>query len=248
MDMNLRNDGRKSGELRPVNFQRHFIKNSAGSVLVSCGDTKVIVTANFENKVPPFLNKETDGWLTAEYSMLPGSCNTRVKRDKANNSGRTQEISRLIGRALRAMVDMKSFPGYTINVDADVIQADGGTRTASITGAYIAVYDCLMKMKRETNLFPNKLPILNQVAAVSVGLRNNQILLDLNYEEDSTAQADANFVFTSAFEVVEIQGTAEQNPFKTEQFLQMMNFAQEGIRTLCELQNLSLELHLTATK
>lgn len=243
--MVLRNDGRKACELRAVSLERNFIKTSAGSVLVSCGDTKVIVTANYEDKVPPFLNKETDGWLTAEYSMLPGSCNSRVKRDKATNSGRSQEISRLIGRALRAMVDMKSFPGFTIHVDADVIQADGGTRTASITGAYVAVYDCLMKMKQDRGLFSDKLPILNQVAAVSVGVRDQQILLDLNYEEDSTAQADANFVFTNAFEVVEIQGTAEQSPFRTEQFLQMLNFAQEGIRTLCEIQNRSLELHLT---
>ena len=238
--MNLRYDGRKQAELRPYKFERNFIKNSDGSVLVSCGDTRVIVTANFEEKVPPFLNKEEDAWLTAEYSMLPGSCNSRVKRDKATNSGRSQEISRLIGRALRAMIDLKKFPGFTIHVDADVIQADGGTRTASITGAYLAVYDCLLKMKAEKGLFKKELPIINQIAAVSVGIKDKQVLLDLNYEEDSKAQADANFVLTRDLEIVEIQGTAEQNPFKAEQFLQMLNFAQEGIKSLCQAQDEAL--------
>ena len=244
--MSLRSDGRKQAEMRNYSFQRDYIKNSAGSVLVSCGDTKVIVTANYEAKVPPFLDKETDGWLTAEYSMLPGSCLSRVRRDKATNSGRSQEISRLIGRALRAMIDMKKFPGYTIHVDADVIQADGGTRTTSITGAYVAVYDCLMKMKRKEGLFKNELPILNQVAAVSVGIKDKQVLLDLNYDEDSTAQADANFVLTSDSEIVEIQGTAEASPFKSEQFFQMLSFAQEGVRALCQQQNEALELHLAS--
>ncbi|MCH2228131.1 MAG: ribonuclease PH [Candidatus Caenarcaniphilales bacterium] len=244
--MNLRFDGRKQAELRPYKFDRHFIKNSDGSVLVRCGDTKVIVTANFEERVPPFLDKEKNGWLTAEYSMLPGSCLSRVKRDRATNSGRSQEISRLIGRALRAMLDLSKFPGFTIHVDADVIQADGGTRTASITGAYVAVYDCLQKMKKETNLFQDSLPIQNQIAAVSVGIKDQQILLDLNYEEDSIAQADANFVLTSDLEVVEIQGTAEQSPFKSEQFLQMLTFAQEGVKSLCESQNQALELHLVS--
>ena len=244
--MNLRIDGRKAADLRPYNFERNYIKNSAGSVLVSCGDTKVIVTANFDERVPPFLDKEKDGWLTAEYSMLPGSCLGRIKRDKATNSGRSQEISRLIGRALRAMIDLKKFPGFTIHVDADVIQADGGTRTTAITGAYVAIYDCLLKMKKETHLFKEGLPILNQIAAVSVGIRDQQILLDLNYEEDSTAQADANFVLTSDLKVVEIQGTAEQSPFQSEQFLQMLAFAQEGVRSLCGFQNQALELHLAS--
>ena len=232
-------DGRAVDQIRPYNFETNFIKTSEGSVLVSCGDTKVIVTAKPELKVPKFLKDTGKGWLTSEYALLPGSCPDRVKREK---NGRAIEIQRLIGRSLRAMVDMDKLGEVTITIDCDVIQADGGTRTASITGAYVAVYDCLKHLQEKEGLFKNGLPILNQVAAVSCGIVNGVPLLDLNYPEDSTAEADANFVLTADGKIIEIQGTAEKDPFSTEHFQTMMGLAQKGVADLCALQNAALKI------
>jgi ribonuclease PH len=240
----MRLDKRTNNQFRPYSFERNFLKTAEGSVLVSCGDTKVLVTAKVSDKVPPFLDKEKNGWLTAEYAMLPGSCKERARREnKSGPSGRSSEIQRLIGRALRAMVDLDKFPGYTIHVDADVLQADGGTRTASISAAYVAVYDCLRYMKKEFGLFEDGLPLKNQIAAISVGIRNGEVLLDLNYEEDSSCDTDANFVMTSDLKIIEVQGTAEGEPFKTEDLMQMLDFAKVGIQNLCDLQNEALGLN-----
>jgi ribonuclease PH len=234
----MRKDGRRSNELRELSFERNFIKTAEGSVLVSMGQTKVIVTAKVEKKVPEWMKGKGHGWITAEYSMLPGSCLQRVKREK-NQSGRSSEIQRLIGRALRAMVDLKKLPELTIQIDCDVIQADGGTRTASINGAYIAVYDCLRYLQEKEGCFKEKLPILNQVAAISAGIYDG-VILDLNYEEDSNAEADANFVLNSSGNIIEIQGTAEKGTFSEEDFLKMFNFAKLGIAQILEVQRKSL--------
>lgn len=269
-----RSENRAIDQLRAYNFERNFIKTSEGSVLVSCGDTKVIVTAKVETNLPPFLRDadELQGWVTAEYSMLPGSGQDRIKRERNKYNARSLEIQRLIGRSLRAMIDLKKLPGITINIDADVIQADGGTRTASITGAYVAVYDALrylqnntIKMRAPKNLtllendsnteivaregkelelklFTKELPIVNQIAAISVGIKDGQTLLDLDYPEDSTAQADGNFILTSNGDIVEIQTTAEDGVIKQANFDSMLGFAQKGVKELCELQNKALGL------
>ena len=246
-----RNDGRKVDQLRPYTFETGFIKTAEGSVLVSCGETRVIVTAKVDPSVPPFLrdavkNPETSqGWITAEYSMLPGSTQERCRRERNKVNARSSEIQRLIGRSLRAMVDLKKLPPISINIDCDVIQADGGTRTASITGAYVAVYKCLEHLRdngvkiRDELVMPFKdgLPIVNQVAAISVGVRNDQALLDLNYEEDSSAQADGNFRLTSNGDIIEIQTTAEDGVISQDQFNEMLELAKKGIKDLCKLQN-----------
>ena len=254
-----RHDGRAQDELREIKIERNYLKTAEGSVLVSFGDTKVIVTAKPDYKVPPWLKNSGQGWVTAEYSMLPGSSIDRIKRDrKSGPSGRSAEIQRLIGRSLRAMVDLKQLPEICIQLDCDVIQADGGTRTASITGAYVALYDCLRYLEDNAkqliaeekinpekvqgqNLFPNGLPISNQVAAVSVGIVNGKPVLDLDYPEDSSAQADANFVLTAEGKIIEIQGTAEDGPFQQDEFLEMLSLAQKGIGELCSLQSSSLK-------
>ncbi len=241
---------RRNNELRPYQFERGFIKTSEGSVLVSCGDTRVIVTAKVSNDVPPFLREKQQGWLTAEYSMLPGSGQDRISRERNKANSRSLEIQRLIGRSLRAMVDLKKLPPITINIDADVIQADGGTRTASISGAYIAVYDCLLHLQQNGILikdqlikpFQDGLPILNQIAAVSVGIKNSEVLLDLDYAEDSTAEADSNFIMTRNGDLIEIQATAEDGVFSVEDFSLMLKTAQFGIQKICELQDLALGL------
>lgn len=246
-----REDGRRNNQIRNYSFERNFIKTAEGSVLVSCGDTRVIVTAKVEATVPPHLRDANppQGWVTAEYSMLPGSSHSRVSRERTKANARSLEIQRLIGRTLRAMIDLKKMPPITINIDADVIQADGGTRTASITGAYIAVYDCLrhlqmngIKIKDQfIKPFQDGLPIINQVAAISVGIKDGIPLLDLNYIEDSSAEADANFILTSKGDIIEIQATAEDGVVTKEQFEQMFLLAQEGVAELCKLQGLSLE-------
>lgn len=264
-------DGRTVDQIRPYSFERNFIKTSEGSCLVSCGDTKVIVTAKMEASVPGWLcHDEKQGWVTAEYSMLPGSGHDRIRRERNKYNARSLEIQRLIGRSLRAMVDMKKLPWITINIDADVIQADGGTRTASITGAYVAVYDCLRNIqengvtiraprdmeilendddieilemidkKVKIKPFKNGLPILNQVAAISVGIKDDQALLDLNYPEDSTAQADGNFILTSDGNIIEVQSTAEDGVISPKQFQDMFDLAQKGVKELCELQTKAL--------
>ena len=250
-----RKNNRKTNELRPYNFEIGFIKTAEGSVLVSCGETKVIVTAKIDPSVPPFLRElikdpeNSQGWITAEYSMLPGSTQERCKRERNKVNARSSEIQRLIGRSLRAMVDLKKLPPISINIDCDVIQADGGTRTASITGAYIAVYKCLeylqkhgVKIKDELIMpFQDGLPIINQVAAISVGIKGNEALLDLDYGEDSTAKADGNFILTNKGDIIEIQTTAEDGVISEEQFNQMLKLAKTGINKLCELQNKALQ-------
>ncbi len=254
-------DGRKANELRPYKFERNFIKTAEGSCLVSCGDTRVIVTAKVDPNLPPHLRDAANqGWITAEYSMLPGSSHDRISRERNKANSRSLEIQRLIGRSLRAMIDMKAMPPITINIDADVIQADGGTRTASITGAYVAVYDCLRYLQengikvraprgsREADAngmvhlqcFKTGLPIINQIAAISVGIKDGIPLLDLNYPEDSTAQADGNFILTSNGDIIEIQSTAEDGVISSSQFQAMLELGQQGVKQLCELQNLAL--------
>lgn len=258
-------DGRAADEIRPYSFQRDFIKTAEGSVLATCGDTKVIVTAKAVKGVPPWLRNEnkaqgkTQGWLTSEYAMLPGSSKDRIRRERKGSSGRSAEIQRLIGRSLRAMIDLNKLPELTIHIDCDVIQADGGTRTTSISAAYVAVYDALRYIQNnpaefidppegETELaadfeiFPNGLPISNQLAAISIGICDGHAITDLNYPEDSSAQADSNFVLTADGQIVEIQGTAEDGPFSPEQFNSMFNLAQKAIKEICELQNQALEI------
>jgi ribonuclease PH len=248
-------DGRSPDQLRPYCFERNFIKTAEGSVLVSCGDTKVIVTAKIDPSLPPHLRNlpQKQGWITAEYAMLPGSSHDRVGRERNKAHSRSLEIQRLIGRSLRAMVDLEKMPPVSINIDADVIQADGGTRTASITGAYVAVYDCLRHMQLNgvqlkdefIKPFADGLPIVNQVAAISVGIVDGLPLLDLNYHEDSQAEADANFILTSSGKIIEIQASAEESSFDEAAFHQMFILAKKAIKELTGLQNQSLGVAIT---
>ncbi|MBT1074523.1 ribonuclease PH [Geobacter grbiciae] len=233
----MRSDGREAGSLRGINITRHYIKHAEGAVLVEFGDTKVICTASVEESVPPFLRGKGTGWVTAEYSMLPRSTHTRSSREAARGKigGRTHEIQRLIGRSLRAVTDLTLLGERSVLIDCDVIQADGGTRTASITGAYVALVDALHLLV-ERGVLPS-LPIKEAVAAVSVGIVDGNILLDLNYVEDSAAEVDMNFVMTSSDRFVEVQGTAESEPFTVEQMDGMRVAAVEGIRKLFSIQN-----------
>lgn len=243
-------DGRAVNELRSYKFERGFIKTAEGSCLVSCGDTRVIVTAKIDTSLPPHLRdaRPTQGWLTAEYSMLPGSTQDRISRERNKANSRSLEIQRLIGRSLRAMVDLKSMPPITIQVDADVIQADGGTRTASITGAYVAVYDALRHLQehgvtikdKHYQCFQTSLPIIRQVAAISAGIKDGQAILDLNYEEDSSAEADGNFILSADGDIIEIQATAENGVIDPKQFQAMLELAQNGVAELCQLQKACL--------
>ena len=233
----MRVDGRLVDELRLVNITKDFIKYPEGSVLFEIGNTKVICNASIDDAVPPFLLNENKGWLTAEYSMLPRSTHTRSQREsiKGSLSGRTQEISRLIGRALRASLNLNKMPGKTIIVDCDVIQADGGTRVASITGGYIAVSLAIKKLL-ENNLIAED-PRLDYVAAISVGIIEKDVTLDLNYEEDYKANVDLNLVVaTGSGKIIEIQGTAEREPFDNICLQNMINFGLRGIKSLVELQ------------
>jgi len=236
----MRNDGRKSGELRKVTITRNFIKHAEGSVLVEFGDTKVICNASVEESVPPFLRGRGTGWVTAEYSMLPRSTHTRSSREAAKGKigGRTHEIQRLIGRSLRAVVDLNLLGERSIHIDCDVIQADGGTRTASITGAYIALVDAVSWLVEKKAISVN--PLREAVAAVSVGIVAEEVLLDLDYSEDSTAEVDMNFVVTSSGRFVEVQGTAEAEPFTLEQMDAMRTVALDGISQLLKLQQEAL--------
>lgn len=235
-----RNDGRCSGDLRPITITRNFIKHAEGSVLIEFGDTRVICTASVEESVPPFLRGKGTGWVTAEYSMLPRATHTRSAREasKGKQSGRTLEIQRLIGRSLRAVVDLDRLGERSIHIDCDVIQADGGTRTASITGAYVALIDALTTLKNRGQI--SLIPVRESVAAVSVGIVGGQVLLDLNYPEDSTAEVDMNFVMTSSDRFVEVQGTAEAEPFTIEQMDAMRSVAMTGIRRLFAIQQEAL--------
>ncbi len=238
----VRADGRKHNELRKVNVKKGFMKNAFGSCLIEMGNTKVICTASVEEKVPQFLKNEGKGWLTAEYGMLPASCSERITREssKGRPSGRTQEIQRLIGRSLRSVVDMKKLGERTIWIDADVIQGDGGTRTASITGGFIALSEAIEKLMRGGILTEN--PIQDYIAAVSVGIINGKPSLDLCYAEDSKAEVDMNFVMTGSGKFVEIQGTAEGTPFSQKEMDHLIKLAKKGIGDLIAVQKKYVKL------
>lgn len=224
----MRNNGRKNNELRQIKFTKDFTKNALGSVLVEFGDTKVITTASVDFSKPKWMDKDTSaGWVTAEYSLLPSSTNTRCKRERTSVSGRTQEIQRLIGRSLRACVDMSKMPDVTIIVDCDVIQADGGTRTASICGGFLALKTAIDKLIADGKLQEN--PIIEPIAAISAGIVNGEVILDLNYEEDSSAQVDANVVLTKSGKIIEFQTTAEGEPFDKKQLDEIFEKAKKGI-------------------
>lgn len=228
----MRIDNRENNQLRPISFVRNFTKHAEGAVLVSYGDTKVLCTASIETQVPRWLKGTGKGWITAEYGMLPRATHERTQREaaKGKQSGRTQEIQRLIGRSLRAMVDLEKLGENTIHIDCDVLQADGGTRTASITGAAVALVDALEKLQAAKKLKAD--PLVGLVAAVSVGIKNGEVLLDLNYSEDSSCDTDFNVVMTQKGEFIEIQGTAEEKPFTRAQVDEMLAIAEEGIKQL----------------
>lgn len=236
-----RPSGRAANQLRPVTITRNFTRHAEGSVLVCFGDTKVICTASVSESVPGFLKGKGQGWITAEYGMLPRSTGSRMKREAAEGKqgGRTVEIQRLIGRSLRAAVDLELLGERSITIDCDVIQADGGTRTASITGAWVALQDAISGLMRQGKLAHN--PMLCQVAAVSVGIYEGEVVLDLDYPEDSTAETDMNVVMTSAGGFVEVQGTAEGKPFNAAELQSLLACAEAGIRELFGLQADSLE-------
>jgi ribonuclease PH len=237
--MSARSDGRTPGDLRPVRVTRDYLRHPEGSVLVEFGDTKVVCTASIEDKVPPFLKGQGKGWVTAEYGMLPRSTNTRMNRERNGPSGRSQEIQRLVGRSLRAVVEMAKLGERTVWVDCDVIQADGGTRTAAITGSFIAVADAIGTLVKAGTL-PGS-PVRDCVAAISVGIVSGTPVLDLNYVEDSSAEVDMNVVMTGAGAFVEVQGTAEQTPFGRDRLMAMLALAESGIGRLIALQRRVLE-------
>lgn len=225
---------RKNNELREIKFTKDFTKNALGSVLVEFGDTRVITTASVEQGKPKWMDKEDSrGWLTAEYSLLPSSTNTRCQRERTKISGRTQEIQRLIGRSLRACVDLEKMSDLTITIDADVIQADGGTRTASICGGYLALKIAIEKLLAQGVLKEN--PIIEPVAAISAGIIDGEVMLDLCYEEDSHAQVDSNVVLTKSGKIIEFQTTAEGEPYEYSQMLEIFNVAKNGIDKIVEM-------------
>lgn len=234
-----RSFGRAADEARPVRITRDYIRNTAGSCLIECGNTKVICTASVEDRVKPWRSGSGLGWLTAEYAMLPASTQTRTPRETHGQKGRSQEIQRLIGRSLRNVLDMKALGEMMITIDCDVIQADGGTRTASITGAWVALHDALVSLKKAGRI--KTLPISDQIAAISVGLVDGEILLDLDYSEDSNAQVDMNVVMDSHGRFIEIQGTGEKKPFSREQLDQMLAYASKGIEALLAEQTRAIE-------
>lgn len=233
----MRPSGRKTDQMRQVSFERTVSKHAEGSCLVKFGDTHVLCTASLEEKTPPWLRNSGKGWVTAEYGMLPRATGERMKREAASGkqSGRTQEIQRLIGRSLRAVVDLQALGERQISLDCDVIQADGGTRTASITGAWIALHDCLKWMEAR-NMVKVERVLKDHVAAISCGIFADQAVIDLDYLEDSAAETDANFVMTGAGGIVEIQGTAEGKPFSEAEFASLMGLAKSGISDLVSLQ------------
>ena len=232
----MRNDGRSAKVLRPITITRNFTKHAEGSVLIEFGDTKVLCTASVEESVPPFLRGKGTGWVTAEYAMLPRATHTRSSREaaKGKQTGRTLEIQRLIGRSLRAVTDLKMLGERSVYIDCDVLQADGGTRTASITGAYVALVDALTTLKTKGLLA--EIPLKEAVAAVSVGIVGGEALLDLNYIEDSSAEVDMNFVITSSGRFVEVQGTAEAEPFTSAEMDAMRDLALAGVQQLFAFQ------------
>jgi ribonuclease PH len=238
----MRPDNRKPNELRQVFLGPGYAKFAEGSCFVKFGDTHVICTATVEEKVPPFLRNTGTGWITAEYGMLPRCSPERIEREasKGKQTGRTQEIQRLIGRALRSVVDLKALGERQIRIDCDVLQADGGTRTASITGGYVAMHQALERLVQRKKIAA--LPLTDQIAAVSCGVVNSNAVLDLNYVEDSNAQVDANFVMTGQGLLVEVQAAAEKNPFSEKEFAAMLDLAKEGIGTLVNLQRQVLKI------
>ena len=230
----MRIDGRKNNELREIKFTHGFTKHALGSVLTEFGDTRVIVTASVDLKKPKWMDENDNrGWVTAEYSLLPASTNTRCKREREKISGRTQEIQRLIGRSLRACVDLEKMPGMTITIDADVIQADGGTRTASICGGFLALKDAVDKLLASGDLKEN--PIIEPIGAISIGIVDGEIKLDLCYEEDSHAQVDSNVILTKSGKIVDFQSTSEGEPYEFERMIELFNTAKDGINRIIEM-------------
>ncbi len=238
----MRPSGRNPDQLRKIILEPGFAKHAEGSCLARFGDTHVLCTASLETRVPPWIRDSGQGWITAEYGMLPRSTHSRMGREAARGkqSGRTQEIQRLIGRALRAVTDLKTMGEMQIRIDCDVIQADGGTRTASITGAYIALYQTFEGAKKQGLI--KEIPLIDQMAAISCGVFEGTPVLDLDYDEDSNAETDANFVLTAKGGIVEVQGTAEADPFSKEDFLQMLKLAEKGCNELYDHQRQALGL------
>jgi len=235
--MNIRPSGREVNELRAINITKNYTKYAEGSVLIEYGDTKVLCNASVVAGVPKFLKGQNQGWVTAEYSMLPRSTHERIQRDQAKSpSGRVMEIQRLIARSLRSAVNLKTLPEYTITVDCDVLQADGGTRTASITGGCIALYDAINYMQTKGLIANVKNSFKELVASVSVGIYKNNIILDLDYAEDSRAETDLNVIMNSSGKFIEIQGTAEIQAFSMVELMQMLELAKQGINTLVAKQ------------
>lgn len=239
----MRIDGRTNDQLRKVEITRNYIETAEGSVLIEVGKTKVICTASVEERVPIFLRNTGQGWITAEYSMLPRATHTRTIRESSRGkvSGRTMEIQRLIGRALRSVVHLKDLGERTIWLDCDVIQADGGTRTAAVTGAYVAMVDALAYLVK--NKMIPRMPVLDYLAATSVGIIDDVPCLDLCYEEDSNAQVDMNILMTGSEKFVELQGAGEESPFSYEQLIMLLDLAQKGIKELIQIQQAALHEH-----
>jgi ribonuclease PH len=237
-----REGNRQYHELRNINIDVGYNKYAEGSCLIRFGNTHVLCTASVDTNLPPFLRNSNQGWVTAEYSMLPRSTHTRLQREAAKGKidGRTHEIQRLIGRSLRAGVNLSELGPRQIFIDCDVLQADGGTRTAAITGGFIALCEALKKLYKRNKI--KKIPIISQVAAVSCGIRGKDILLDIDYQEDSSICTDANFVFNDSYNLIEIQGSAEKNPFTTEQLNAMLDLAKDGVKQLFLLQKQALNL------
>lgn len=230
----MRNDGRENNQLRNIKFTHNFTKHALGSVLVEFGDTKVICTASVDLKKPKWMADDDErGWVTAEYSLLPSATNTRCRREREKVSGRTHEIQRLIGRSLRACVDLSKMPKMTITIDADVIQADGGTRTASICGGYLALKDAVEKLLANGDL--EECPIIEPIAAISIGIVDGEIKLDLNYLEDSNAQVDSNVILTKSGKIVDFQTTAEGEAYDYDKMLELFAVAKTGINKIIDL-------------
>ncbi|HCK03449.1 MAG TPA: ribonuclease PH [Methylophilaceae bacterium] len=233
----MRSYQRQNNDLRPIEFLRNYTKHAEGSVLIKCGDTHVLCSASIEESVPSFLKGKGQGWVTAEYGMLPRSTSSRMPREaaKGKQSGRTQEIQRLIGRSLRAIIDLKKLGERTIHIDCDVIQADGGTRTASISGAYVALYDAIQTLIKSKKIMSS--PLIDSIAAISVGIKGGEVLLDLDYVEDSSCDTDMNIVMTGEGKFVEIQGTAEGVAFSRKEMDSLIDIAALGIQDITQKQN-----------
>lgn len=236
----MRVDGRNPDQLRPIKVQKAYLRNAAGSVLIEAGNTRLICAASISDKVPDWLKGKGKGWVTAEYAMLPASTSDRRDGTRTKRDSRSLEIQRLIGRCLRAVIDLKALGERTVWLDCDVIDADGGTRTAAVTGAYIALYEALDKIVKSGEI--PAVPLTDSIAAISVGIVDGEAMLDLNYQEDSTAQVDMNIAMTGSGKFVEIQGTAEHTPFDGEMLDKMLDLARKGMKELFELQRKCLSI------